>query len=82
MTMLKTVTIGNFTLSSDGTVIGPADYMRSVWYDTRIASIEAGTDAVYNYAVHEGHDPASAILVSLQTNYGGFPGLEAYPPGA
>ncbi|TMC01251.1 MAG: hypothetical protein E6J41_33310 [Chloroflexi bacterium] len=74
MTM-KRVTSGDFTLVSDGTVIGPKDYIESEWYERRIARIEAGTDAVFNYATqNEGQDPVRAILVSLQTHYAEFCG--------
>jgi hypothetical protein len=69
------ITIGSFTLRSDGTVIGPQDYIESGWFERRIARIEAGTDVVFNYATrHAGQDPVRAILVSLQTNYAEFCG--------
>jgi hypothetical protein len=73
--MTAQVTIGNFTLTSDGIVIGPEDYIESEWYERRIAQIEAGTDVVFNYATQRGdQDPVRAILVSLQTNYAEFCG--------
>jgi hypothetical protein len=73
--MTVQVTIGNFTLTSDGVVIGPKDYVESDWSERRIAQIEVGTDVVFNYATQRGdQDPVRAILVSLQTNYAEFCG--------
>ena len=73
--MTIAITVGNFTLSSDGTVIGPKDYIESGWFERRIARIEEGADVVFNYATGQGgQDPVRAILVSLQTNYAEYCG--------
>ena len=70
----STKTVGSFTLNiSTGDLAGPADYMRSENYRKRIAAIEAGTDTLSTCSFAS-PDPATAILVSLQTDYAAWRG--------
>ena len=60
-------TVGAFTLDiTTGELVGPKEYMESGSYHRRIAAIEAGTDML-STCQYASPDPATAILVSIQT---------------
>lgn len=70
-----TKTVGHFSIDGD-VLTGPAEYMQQQG-DARLASILAGTDLLYNYAIEHDLSPdrETAILVSLQTAYAAWAGL-------
>ena len=70
--------VGNFTATDDGKVSGPAAYMQDpAGFAARMIVIYAGRDTVFNYATgHEGSDGMTAVLVSLQTDYAAWLGMQ------
>jgi hypothetical protein len=76
--------VGAFTFDADtSTISGPADYMRSDDYRGCIASIEGGTNhtfrAAYDYQLTQAVPSfATALLVTVQTNYAGWHGMEQF----
>jgi len=68
--------VGQFEIR-DGAVYGPAEYMRERG-NARIAKIEAGNDAVFNFGCLKSPDVETAILVSLQTDYAGWRGMQSF----
>ena len=69
--------VGAFQIDN-GAVLGPAEYMNDPkGYAARIADIEAGRDAVFNYGA--ANNPMSLtltlVLVSLNTHYSAWLGI-------
>lgn len=78
-TASTTTTVGKFTFdTADSTVSGPADYIRSAEYARCIASIEGGTNPTFRAAVEHSPDFVTALLVTIQTNYAGWHGLQTF----
>ncbi len=76
------LTVGNFTLSISGdriSVVGPARYMREQG-NARLEQIAAGKDVVANYAWQQGtnRNLFDAVLVSLQTDYAAWLGMQRF----
>lgn len=70
--------VGHFSFDeTDGTVSGPESYMKD-WGNTRLRSIEAGNDVVVSmgYQQNPNVDIITLILVSLQTDYAAWKGLQ------
>ena len=65
--------VGAFTLYDDGTFTAPAQYMLERG-DERLARIERGEDELFNHTAYLSPDPATAVLVWLQTDYAGWLG--------
>jgi hypothetical protein len=75
----KTITVGRFTATVDGAALsieGPADYLASAQYRACMRRMETGQSAVFNYGLSQGQDMNTLILVTLQTDYAGFKGIE------
>lgn len=71
-----TKTVGRFTYDyADGTVSGPADYMRKQG-NARLRNIEKGQDVVVSmgYQQDPSADIITLILVSLQTDFAAYLG--------
>ena len=65
-------TVGKFTF--DGSQLsGPARYLEERG-NALIDRITAGEDAVFNLTAHLAPDPATALLVRLQTDYAAWLG--------
>lgn len=74
--MAKT-TVGKFIYDpATGMVSGPAEYMRSADYDRCIASIADGTNHTFRAAVAHAPDTVTAVLVTIQTSYAGWHGMQ------
>ena len=74
MTQKRTIKkIGAFTLYDNGSFTAPAQYMAERG-DARLARIEKGEDELFNHTAHLSPDPATAVLVWLQTDYAGWIG--------
>lgn len=72
-------TVGSFTFDAEtSTVSGPADYMRSDEYRRCIASIENGTNHVFRAGMEHSPTPEVALLVTIQTDYAGWHGMEVF----
>lgn len=67
--------VGEFTLTAEGTLTGPAAYMESEEYATTMRQIQAGTEPVFKYGA-AGASPSAeiALLVAVQTSYAGWKG--------
>lgn len=75
---MSTKTVGRFTFDEEtGQVSGPAEYMRT-WGAERIKKIESGQDVVFNFGMRDRPDvdPITLILVSLQTDFAAWLGLQ------
>lgn len=62
---MTTQTVGNFSITPEGVVTGPADYMAERG-SARLRRIESGTDVVFNYGVGSGRDP---LLTTRDTHH-------------
>lgn len=72
-----TKTVGEFTYDpTDGTVRGPAEYMASADYERCIASITDGTSHTFASAIAHAPDTVTALLVTIQTSYAGWHGMQ------
>lgn len=72
-----TTTVGQFTYE-DGSISGPAAFMRSTeWADTR-RRIESGTDVVLGECLRRAPDFETGLLVFVQTCYAGWHGMEQF----
>jgi hypothetical protein len=80
MTTVGTVTtVGRFTFdSATNEVSGPAEYIRSAEYRQLIASIEGGTNHTFRAAMEHSPSFEVALLVTIQTNYAGWHGMETF----
>ena len=67
--------VGAFTLYDDGTFTAPAQYMKERG-DERLDRITKGEDELFNQTAHLSPDPATAVLVWLQTDYAGWIGAK------
>ena len=56
-------------------VEGPAEYMREQG-DAKLKECLSGKSAVVEYGLSTGGDPATLILVALQTDYAGWIGMK------
>ena len=73
------VKVGRFTANiATGVISGPAAYMNSQAYATKIARIMAGEDTVTNMGVCRGGDMYTAMLVSLQTDFAAWLGMRQF----
>ena len=73
-----TITVGQFTYNFEtGQVAGPEAYMRAEGIDL-LRRIEAGSDVVFLMNPYALSHPERSILVSLQTNYAGWIGLQSF----
>ena len=71
-------TVGRFTFSAeDGTVSGPAEYMRERG-KARIAQIERGGSEADRRIIAYAPDVVTGILVVLQTDWAGYIGYKSY----
>lgn len=74
-----TTAVGSFTFdSADGTISGPAEYMRSDDYRRCIASIENGTHHTFRAACEHSPSFEVALLVTIQTDFAGWHGAETF----
>jgi hypothetical protein len=72
-------TVGSFTFDpADSTIQGPAEYIRSDDYRRCIASIENGTNHTFAAAMEHSPNFETALLVTIQTNYAGWHGMETF----
>lgn len=79
MTTHTATTVGRFTFdSADSTVSGPADYVSSDQYKALIRSIEGGTNHTFRAACEYSPDFVTALLVTIQTDYAGWHGMEVF----
>lgn len=90
------VTVGRFTYNpATSSLLGPKAFMESADYRQWRARFAAGRDTCYNFAVGgvqpglavqfepitgRGSDPVVAMLVSLQTCFAGWHGLQTLGP--
>lgn len=68
---------GKFEVKDDGSVIGPADYMKSDQYETTIKKIEQGQSTIVNFSLAQGNTIPTAIVVALQTDYAAWKGMQS-----
>ncbi len=69
--------VGQFTYT-DGSIQGPAAFMRSsAWADTK-RRIESGTDVVLLGCMDHAPDFETGLLVFVQTCYAGWHGMETF----
>lgn len=74
-----THTVGSFTFdSATSEISGPAEYIKSVDYRECIASIEQGRNHTFRAAVEHSPSFEIALLVTIQTNYAGWHGLQTF----
>jgi len=66
-------TVGRFTLDEDGTLTGPADYLREQGNE-KLDRILSGDDVAFNMTAHLSPSVEVAILVHLQTDFAGWVG--------
>jgi len=79
MTNTSPTTVGAFTFDpADSSVSGPADYIRSDDYRACVRSIENGTNHTFRAAVEHSPDVVTALLVTIQTNYAGWHGMQIF----
>lgn len=72
-------TVGQFTFDPEtSTVSGPAEYMRSDEYKRCIAEIEVGASAVFRAGVEYSPSVEVALLVTIQTDYAGWLGMQTF----
>lgn len=75
------MTVGEFTLEPDGTVTGPAGYMKARFDEFR-KNLEAGRNAVFTYGSMNGKGSTEQLLlVALQTDYAAWQGMAAFRGG-
>ena len=75
----NTVTVGEFTFDpSDSSISGPASYMRSEDYRRCIQSIQDGSNTTFKLACEHAPSFEIALLVTIQTNYAGWHGMEVF----
>ncbi len=78
-TARQTVEVGKFTFDpTDGTITGPAAYMRSDDYRRCVQSITAGTSHTFRACCEHSPSFEVALLVTIQTNYAGWHGMETF----
>ena len=65
---MTTKTVGEFTYQ-DGSISGPAGFMRSDEWTRTKARIESGTDIVLGMCLEHAPDPVTGLLVFVQTCY-------------
>lgn len=74
---MESKTVGRFTFdSADGTISGPAEYMRAQG-NARIARIEQGGSEADRMIIANAPDVITGILICLQTDYAAFAGYKA-----
>ena len=75
-----TVRVGEFEFDpGTGTLTGPAEFMRSADYADWLARFKAGNDVVFSTgAAGASPSPEVAMLVSVQTRYAAWHGMEAF----
>lgn len=66
--------VGEF-ISDGSSVFGPKDYM-SERGSSRLGYILSGNDTVFNAGCQHSPDPVTAVLVSLQTDYAAWKGMQ------
>lgn len=77
--MSTITTVGRFTFDTATSEIqGPADFIRSDDYRRCIASIENGTNHTFRAAVEHSPTFETALLVTVQTCYAGWQGMETF----
>lgn len=69
--------LGLFSLDSN-VLAGPAGYLTSPAFDVKMENIKAGRCSVFNYAIQNGSDYGTALLVSLQTDFAGWLGMQQF----
>ena len=72
------ITVGRFTFTEDGGLIGPADYMATGRVDELVDRLEAGTLHTFNMNPHRETHPIRSVLVAIQTDYAGWIGMRRY----
>lgn len=76
---MTVTTVGRFTYDpADSTISGPCDYIRSDQYRRLIASIEGGTNHTFRAAVEYSPDFVTALLVTVQTDFAGWHGMDTF----
>lgn len=76
--MTDPTTVGRFTYNpATGQITGPADYMRDHGLD-RIDRIERGADPAFGRIAEHAPDIATAILLTLQTDYAAYRGANEF----
>lgn len=71
---MESKTVGRFTFNpADGTVSGPAEYMREQG-NARIAQIEKGGSVADQMIIERAPDVVTGILVVLQTDFAAWAG--------
>jgi hypothetical protein len=71
--------VGEFTFdTATSTVSGPAKYMRSSEYAACVRSIENGTSHVFRAGVEHSPSVEVALLVTIQTDYAGWHGMQSF----
>ena len=68
---------GRFSLDSN-ILAGPADYLTSPAFDEKMEQIKAGRCTVFNYAIQHDSDYGNALLVSLQTAFAAWKGMQQF----
>jgi len=73
-------TVADFSMDSNGSVVGPAAYMESpTGFQEIKAKIESGRSAVFNYSTGTLGNPVElATLVAVQTHYAGWKGMQEF----
>lgn len=77
MSTNEEITVGRFTLTSDDSLLGPADYMREQG-NAKLDAMIAGNDPAFNIALNYQPDYRRCLLVMLQTDYAGWKGMRQF----
>lgn len=73
-----TKTVGQFTYDTETDIVtGPAEYMKAQGND-RLDAIAKGTDPVFPINARYAPDIVTAILVTIQTDYAAWHGMETF----
>lgn len=70
-------TVGRFTLTEDGALLGPAEYMAEQG-NAKLDRILAGEDPVFNMTAHLSPSIEVAVLVAMQTDFAGWKGTRDF----
>lgn len=72
------MTVGEFTLGADGSLVGPAGYMADRFSAFK-AKLEAGDSAVFNHGLANGLGTTESLfLVAIQTDYAAWKGAQSF----
>ena len=73
--MTEAITVGRFTYDpADSTICGPEDFLDSQQARAVLEHPDQSEVVRFGLQQHPYHDPVTAVLIALQTEYGGWLG--------